>query len=241
LTTDLVGVVCALQSEARHLGPIVSRHASVAALADGKLLTVAGIGGAAATLAANNVVAAGATALISWGMAGGLDPALPAGTIFLPVEIVAADGTVLATDSGWHAQLRVALAAQRPLSAGKLLTTAAAVTSVAEKASLFHATGAAAVDMESAAIAQVARAHGLPFIAVRVIVDEATDALPDSVRDAADARGEVNIGRLVARVCRRPQDVVPLTRLTRRYLEASRALAAVARSGALAAQAPGLT
>jgi hypothetical protein len=87
----------------------------------------------------------------------------------------------------------------------------------------------------------VAQAHGLPFIAVRVIVDVASDALPDSVRDAAGVTGKLMIGRLLARLCRRPQDVVPLTRLTRRYLEARRALAAIAHSGALAAQAPGLT
>ena len=213
----------------------------MAALADGKLLTVAGIGDAAATLAANNLVAAGATALVSWGMAGGLDPALRAGQIFLPAQIVAADGMVLATDARWREQLRAALAARQPLSEGRLLTSFAAITSVAQKASLFHVSGAAAVDMESAAIALVAQAHGLPFIAVRVIVDVATDALPGCFVAAADLTGRVNIGRLLARLCRRPQDVVPLTRLTRRYLEARRALAAVAHSGALAAQAPGLT
>jgi adenosylhomocysteine nucleosidase len=241
LTTGVVGVVCALRSEGRHLGPIVSRHASVAALADGKLLTVAGTGGAAATLAADNLVAAGATALVSWGMAGGLDPALRAGQIFLPAQIVAADGMALATDARWREQVRAALAPRQPLSEGRLLTSPAAITSVAQKARLFHVTGAAAVDMESAAIARVAQAHGLPFIAVRVIVDVASDALPDSVRDAAGVTGKLKIGRLLARLCRRPQDVVPLTRLTRRYLEARRALAAIAHSGALAAQAPGLT
>ena len=208
---------------------------------DGTLVAVSGMGRAAAVGAAGALVDAGATALVSWGMAGGLDPALRAGQIFLPAQVVAADGIALATDARWREQLRAALAARQPLSEGRLFSSLAAITSVAQKASLFHVTGAAAVDMESIAVALVAQAHGLPFIAVRVIVDVATDALPDSVRDAADLSGEVNIGRLLARLCRRPQDVVPLTRLTRRYLEARRALAAVAHSGALAAQAPGLT
>jgi adenosylhomocysteine nucleosidase len=235
------GVVAALDMEARSLRPMARRRDGLFETGDGTLVAVSGMGRAAAVGAAGALVDAGATALVSWGMAGGLDPALRAGQIFLPAQVVAADGIALATDARWREQLRAALAARQPLSEGRLFSSLAAITSVAQKASLFHVTGAAAVDMESIAVALVAQAHGLPFIAVRVIVDVATDALPDSVRDAADLSGEVNIGRLLARLCRRPQDVVPLTRLTRRYLEARRALAAVAHSGALAAQAPGLT
>lgn len=237
MTTGVVGVVCALQSEARHLGPISSRHASVAQLADGKLLSVAGMGGAAATVAARNLLAAGAGALLSFGMAGGLDPKLPAGTIFIAREVVAADGTAFASDPGWTEQVRGALAARHVLSGGRLLSETAAVTTIARKAALLRATGAAAVDMESLAVAQVAHAQGVPFIAVRVIVDVATDALPDSVRGAADAQGQVRLARLLGQLLVRPGDVVPLLRLSRRYRDASRALAALGRSGALTAHA----
>jgi adenosylhomocysteine nucleosidase len=234
LTTDLVGVVCALQSEARHLGRTVSGHAAVAALEDGKLLSVSGMGGAAAALAACNLVAAGATSLVSWGMAGGLDPSLAAGKILLPDEVIAADGNSIATARRWREHLSVALLPHRPLNGGKLLTSDAAITSVAAKAALFRATGAAAVDMESLYIAQVAQAHGLPFIAIRVLIDAAADAVSDAARAAADAGGQVRLGRLLVQALRRPRDVLPLARLTRGYLAANRALADVARSAALA-------
>ena len=54
----------------------VPRHASVTARADGTLVAIAGMGGTAAAAAACKLVEAGAAALVSWGMAGGLDPAL---------------------------------------------------------------------------------------------------------------------------------------------------------------------
>jgi adenosylhomocysteine nucleosidase len=234
LTTDVVGVVCALQSEARHLGRTVSGHAAVAALEDGTLLSVSGMGGAAAARAARNLVAAGAASLVSWGMAGGLDPSLPAGKILLPGEVAAADGTSIATARRWREHLSAALLWHQPLTGGTLLTSDAAISSVAAKAALFRATGAAAVDMESLYIAQVALAHGLPFIAIRVLIDTAGDAVPDAVRAAADAGGQVRLGRLLGQVLRRPRDVWALARLTRGYRAANRALAEVARSAALA-------
>jgi adenosylhomocysteine nucleosidase len=220
LTLNVVGVVCALAAEARHLGP-----------ADGTLLAVSGMGGAAAARSAKALIEAGATALASWGMAGGLDPALAAGTIFLPSEVISPDGAALATAHDWCERLGVALAAQRPVITGRLLTSRTAIGTPADKATLFRETGAAAVDMESLAVAEVARSHQLPFIAVRVIVDSAADALPQAVTAAADEEGHLQVWRLIGALARTPADLAPLLRLARRYRAANRSLAAVARVG----------
>jgi adenosylhomocysteine nucleosidase len=237
LTTKVVGIVCALQGEARHLGPTVPRHASVTSRADGSLLAIAGMGGAAAALGARNLVEAGAAALVSWGMAGGLDPDLAAGRIFLPSEVAGIDGASISTACRWREQLSAALMAYHPLTFGKLLTSSRSISSVAAKAALFRKTAAAAVDMESLSVAQVALAHGLPFIAVRVIVDGAGDALPSAVRDAADANGQLRVWRLFGQILLAPAGVTSVIRLTRRYLAANRALAVVARTGHLAPEA----
>jgi len=50
--------------------------------------------------------------------------------------------------------------------------------------------------MERCGVAEVAAAHGLPFVAVRVIVDTAADALPRAVR-ATSRTGRVSLRRLV--------------------------------------------
>ena len=107
---------------------------------------------------------------------------------------------------------------------------------MAGKAAAFRDTGAAAVDMESLAVAEVAAAHGLPFLAVRVIVDTAGDALPAAVL-AATRSGRVHIGRLIGALALAPAQIPGLLRLAQRYRAASRSLAALARVGP---QAPGV-
>lgn len=220
MTLSVVGVVCALASEARHLEPT-----------DGTLVRVSGMGLTAAARCARSLVDEGATALVSWGMAGGLDPRLAPGTIFLPESVISPSGDAAATCGPWRERLAAAIAAQRPLIEGRLLTSARAVGALAEKAALFRQTGAVAVDMESAAVAEVAHSRQLPFIAVRVIVDGAADALPRAVTAAADSEGHLQIWRLLGALARTPGELGPLLRLAGRYRVANRSLAAVARAG----------
>ena len=234
MTEPVVGVACALRSEARHLVRPVPRLTSVQRLADGKLLALTGMGPAAATAGAERLVAAGAGALVSWGLAGGLDPALPAGRIFLPSEIATPAGALLATDARWRERLGAALASFAPLTSGRLVTSAVVVATVAAKAALFKTSGARAVDMESAAIAEVARGRSLPFIAVRVIIDRARDVMPDSFVVAFDARGDFSLLRLLAQLTRSPADLGALLQLAGTFRHANRALAAAAASAALA-------
>ncbi len=237
MTPNVVGIVCALRAEARQLGPARQRTESLAALPDGTLLHVSGMGSEAARLGAGALVDAGATALVSWGMAGGLDPALTSGTLCLPAEIIAPNGPAIQTTRLWRERLSAAVGARRPAVCGRLVTAARAVGSVADKAALFRETGAVAVDMESLAVAQVALSHGLPFLAVRVIVDSAGDTLPSSVTAAADAAGHLHVWRLLGALALAPTDLLGLIRLARRYRAASRSLAEVAHVGSLAPSA----
>jgi len=100
------------------LGLMAAGQLSVTARADETLLTIAGMGCAAAALGARNLVGAGAAALVSWGMAGGLDPALAADTIFLPREVAAIDGLSITTARRWREQLSAALMYYHPLTYG---------------------------------------------------------------------------------------------------------------------------
>jgi adenosylhomocysteine nucleosidase len=237
LALNIVGIVCALASEARHLGPTVSLHEPLASLADGTLVAVTGMGNSAAAAGSRALIEAGATALASWGMAGGLDPTLDAGAILLPTEVLGLDGQSFNTAQAWRDRLSGALATLAPVRSGKLVTRSRAIGSVADKAELFRTTGAAAVDMESAAVGEVAEGHQLPFIAVRVIVDSAADVLPRGVTAAADQEGHLQIWRLIGALALAPNELAPLVRLARRYRAANRSLAAIARTGSLAGHA----
>ena len=200
---------------------------------DGTLVAVSGMGRAAAVGAAGALVDAGATALVSWGLAGSLDPGLRAGTICLPSMVVSRDGAAFATDLHWREILAAAIGQRLVVVSGKLLTSAAAIEDVAAKAAAFGETGAVAVDMESAGVAQIAVVNQLAFVAVRAIVDTAGDTLPGAVM-AAGAEGRVRLARLILGIASSPRELAPLMRLAMRYRAAIRALRAVARTGALA-------
>jgi adenosylhomocysteine nucleosidase len=227
-----VGIVAALEAEARTLGPAVRRRDGLSSLGDGALLAVSGMGGDLAASAARRLIEAGVSALLSFGLAGGLDPALRAGRVVLPDEVMSREGARVPTSSEWRRHLRRAITELEP-AGGTLLSCASPVATVEEKALLFRQTGAAAVDMESLAIGQIAAAHDLPFMAVRVIVDGAADALPRAVT-AAGRSGQLSVLRLIGGLVAAPGDLVGLIRLSRRYRAATRSLTAVARDARIA-------
>jgi adenosylhomocysteine nucleosidase len=223
---NALGIVAALAVESRPLRP--------AALGDGTLLIVSGVGAAAAHDGACRLAAAGARALVSWGMAGALDPTLAAGTLVLASEVVSAGGVRFPTTRQWREQLAGQMAARHPICHGRLLTSPEPLRSAADKALAFRRTAAAAVDMESAAVAEVAAAGRLDFLVVRAIVDTALDTLPQAALSAAAAGARtLRLAPLLGSLARAPGDVWALIRLASRYRIASRALAGVARSGAL--------
>ena len=122
------------------------------------VVACAGMGADRAALAVEAAMAARPiTALISVGLAGACDPALRVGEI-VRAGVVIDSGTGERFDSG---------------QPGDVVVSAATIASVSEKARLRASYGAAAVDMEAAAVARLARAHGIEFRAIKVISDEA--------------------------------------------------------------------
>jgi adenosylhomocysteine nucleosidase len=226
-------VVAALASEARALGPSMPRGSTPIPLSDlallggGALLAVSGIGPGAAAAAATALVEAGASALMSFGVAGALDPTLEPGSVVLPRELLSGDGRRYRADAIWRERVAAELNPSHAVSEGSLLTSDRAIDTPEQKAAAFHGTGAVAVDMEGAAVAEIAAKHHLPFIAVRVIVDTAADRLPPAVI-AASRAGRVKIARLVLGVAASPGEIPMLMRLARRYRLAMRTLRAIA-------------
>jgi adenosylhomocysteine nucleosidase len=231
------GIVAALAAEARLLGR-ARPHGAVLALADGTLLVISGMGPDAAADAAQRLLEAGATALVSFGVAGGLDPRLEVGALVLPEEVISADGARHATARGWRELVAAAVADRYPARHGALLTCRKPLCSPAEKATAFRETGAVAVDMEGFAIAEVAARRGLPFLAVRSVLDAADDTLPPTLLGAIDARGAASVARVLSALVRAPREWPDVLRLARRSRAAARPLASVARSGTLASPTP---
>ena len=198
----------------------------LAQLGEGSLLALSGIGRAAATTAAQALVDAGVAALMSFGMAGGLDPKLVPGSVIIPCELLSSDGERYVACRAWREQVAAAVGPVCALAEGNLLSSAHALETPADKAAAYRNTGAVAVDMESAAVARVAARHKLPFIAVRVIVDTAADALPRAVV-AASRAGRVQFARLIGGLILAPREIADMVRLAQRYRIAMHSLRAI--------------
>ena len=178
------------------------------------LVRCEGPGPARANAAAEALIADGAETLASFGVAGALDPRLNPGDLVVATAAIAEDGT------------RYEAEPREFGIRGAVLTRSQPVASVEEKRRLFAATGALAVDMETASIAAVARRAGRSFVAVRAISDAATRALPQAAIAAMREDGRVDALAILAR----PQDWWELFRLARDY---SRAIAALRGVGGL--------
>lgn len=83
-----------------------------------------------------------------------------------------------------------------------------------------------AVDMESAGVAEVAAARGVPFAAIRVVTDALGHDLPLDFNACVGPRGDVRGLSVAAQLARRPRALPGILRLGHHSLSASRRLAA---------------
>ena len=225
--TPSLGIVCGMVSETRALGKWI---------ADPRIsICVSGARPDRAEAKARRLVSEGCRVLLSWGVAGGLDPAQEPGDLAIPAEVVAEDGRCLPLSQTVIARLdRAVRAAEMPRSSrgvtgtGAILGLDRMVPSAAEKAALFERTGAVAVDMESHRVARVAAEAGLPAVAIRAIADPADRTLPALAARALGGDGRPRIGPVALGLLRRPGELGALLRVKRDTDAALAALAGIA-------------
>lgn len=165
---------------------------------------------------ARRLLSEGAGALVSFGIAGGLDPSLTPGDLVIAERVVSPNGHAIAVDLDLRARWQgAAEAAELRAVGGGLLGTARPLASVADKRACHRSSGAAAVDMESHAVAGIAAEASVPFVAVRAIADPAGRPLPRVAAGSIGPDGRPRIGHVVLGVCLRPWEVPALLRLRR--------------------------
>ena len=176
-----------------------------------------------------------AQCLVSFGIAGALAPHLRPGGVILSAEVITEDRT-------WRPDARFrreigALARRIGATEGPVLGAGSILASEADKARAWRATGALAVDLESAIVARAAEEAGIPFLVLRTIADPATRALPAAALLPLSEDGTPSIARVIGEVLRRPRQIAALVGLARETRRALRALAGPAHAlhGALAA------
>jgi adenosylhomocysteine nucleosidase len=176
------------------------------------------ISGAAAdpVRAASRLVDEGASSLLSFGLAGGLDPGLPRGTLVVPRAVLVEEGR-FETDP-------ILTDALGGATCHSILGASEIVGDAREKHRLWQQTGACAVDTESGAVARVARRHGLPFAVLRAICDPAERSLPAAALAALGRAGKIQLAKVLASIAADPAQLPALIVLARDAAAARRSL-----------------
>lgn len=186
------------------------------------LFETTGPGPDAAAAGAERAVARGAVCLVSWGTAGALGSGRP-GDIVLADRVLGPSLHEVAANARLTEALAKALASIAPIHRGALASAAAPVTSVTDKRELVERTGAVAVDMESAAIGDVASRSRLPLVVVRVIVDSADRCVPAAAIAGMDGP-RTHPGRVLAGLLKSPGEIGDLVALALAARRARRTL-----------------
>jgi len=174
------------------------------------VLLCGGIGYEAGKRAAEAVIEyAKPDLLIATGLAGGLKPEWTLGRTMIAAEVV---------DEGTGRRFRAAYGEGTVVSSRE-------IARAAKKRELASRFAADVVDMEGAAVAEVAEAHGLPFLAVKALMDDMDFELPP-LQDFVDAGGRFQQARFALWAVWHPRWWLAVAQLQRRSNLAAQKLAA---------------
>ncbi len=224
-----LGIVTGLALEAAILDRHFKKFERGASLPD---IRIAGADGARARLAARGMIDEGVTALMSFGIAGALDPALVPGDLVIATRIIGPEGECVVADEAWTVRLKGLVENQCNVINADLSGSDGAVSTPAAKHEMFHATGAVAVDMESFAVALAARDAGISFCAVRAIADPAHRGLPGWAPGAISPGGKTRPMAVLSGIFSRSGQIGNLAQLARDSQAAKASLGRVALLGA---------
>ncbi len=204
-----VGVVTGIASEAR-----VVRGLTEEAGFSQTMIACAGASPRRALEQARGFLRDGAGALVSFGIAGGLDPDLRPGHLVMADAVFTPVHHLLPCNPAWRKKLRQAAEARNiALHPGHLAGSHDVVPTPEAKVVLARLSGGRAVDMESHSVALAAWEAGVPFLTIRAIADSAGSVLPRAARGSLDAAGHPRVGLVFARLCLRPWELGELQRL----------------------------
>ncbi|WP_175345295.1 hypothetical protein [Bradyrhizobium sp. ORS 375] len=158
--------------------------------------------------------------LVSLGLAGGLCDEVSLGDVVVASAVVF-NGQCFPTDDRWADGVlsEMSSAIYAPIAGADV-----AVTSAGARRELSRRSGAVAVDMESHSIARWAATNKIPFLAIRVVMDDVGRRVPEAAVSCVSSAGQTSPVRLCGLVMRRPLDALAILRLCADWPQARRSL-----------------
>jgi len=188
------------------------------------LVAATGVGPVKAARGADRLMARHRPHLVvGAGVAGALSEDLGVGDIFVARRVLDAEGAAPPPDP----ELTARASAMPGTRSGTLVCVERPLVTASEKASWAARVDApAAVDMESAAWARAAAAHGIPYVVLRAISDHALDELPGYLSRCMDKDGGIRRWAVALHAMAEPSTIPVLRRMQHRVRDGAERLAA---------------
>ena len=223
------GIVVALPEELSTLTSKKINKGCCIFISDEIVLAYSGAGANNARAASELLIAKGATQLISWGCAAALSETLKPGDLVLADTLIDSEDAQINIDPHWHGYTKKLISTNRKIHTGSLAESKNIVSTSQNKKHLHSQTGAIALDMESIAIAKVARQHHLLFLAIRAIADPVNMDLPKAINNSINNEGIIILSELLLFVARHPTELPGLIKLGLHFNAAKNTLKSVAK------------
>ncbi|MCP4253247.1 MAG: 5'-methylthioadenosine/S-adenosylhomocysteine nucleosidase [Candidatus Scalindua sp.] len=175
--------------------------------------------------------------LISAGVAGGIRYGLNVGDLVVAERVSYSrqgdfDGEELQFESDFACKEEIVQLARQcsnepetKIHFGNLLTVDKVISKASTKRRIGEQNSFLAVEMESAAVAEVALEKGVGFAAIRSISDDIDDDLHLDYDNMISDEGKVKVGSIALSVLKNPQKLALLSRLNKQTRSASKSLA----------------
>lgn len=229
-----IGIISALSSEGRCLSGKPAPINKPFQINEHAIAIVCGMGEDNVRITVQQLLEKNVTALVSWGTAGALTEKIHSGDLVLADSVTTIDGKNYSFDTDWNKRVTNKLCnTSIKIHHGMIAHTEQILKTPACKTSLQAATHGIAVDMESIAIARIAHEENLPCLAVRAIVDEASQSIPEAIINSTDMFGRPALFSLLSSIISKPNLISDLIYLGKGMKAATKTLSTVARSQCL--------
>ncbi len=178
--------------------------------------------------AMEELIASELTGLVSFGVAGGLDPRFVPGDLIVGDRVIGADGQDYRCARRWREEIVGAIKGVLPFQVASIVGSETAISSAHGKRMLYDLSGAAAVDMESDIVAAGAARCDIPLLVLRAIADPADRSIPASALVGIGPDGRSRPVAVLRALLARPAELPSLVRLARDFRLGARALRALA-------------
>tara|TARA_B100000953_G_scaffold280729_1_gene257712 strand:+ start:579 stop:1295 length:717 start_codon:yes stop_codon:yes gene_type:complete len=219
-----LGIITALPAEAKCFQAKKINFKSPIEIERNIFLCISGIGYKSSLYAANELIKLNVDALISWGIAGATCDLVNTGDLIL-AKAVKRHKNIYKTSNEWCKKIIYHFqGSSLKILNEDIVSTEEICSTPVKKMNLFKKTKASVVDMESAAMAEVAMTNNLDFIIVRAIADNAILNIPDVVIKNIDNYGRIKIIKLMTSCMFRPSQINQIFLLAKSYKKALKSL-----------------